>query len=330
MEPHYEASGRGADASRVTVVVPCFNAAPYVHATLTTVEHQTARGFQVLIFDDGSTDGSDEIGATFATRWPGARAVRRSENRGVCHTLNEALRLVSTDFTIVFSADDLMLPTLVEDALAAIDRLPHEYAAIAFPHLVGDAQARLVRDEHGEPKVEHLPDDVEAAQPGTLLPLLLVANRFPGIALFRTEVLRTLGYDETLRTEDWDLWCRLAAAYRIGVVGWPLFVYRDTPDSLNKRLRLSGQLAVDGAALRAKFVGQSTPIDSAVTERTRMELHILLVGGHREAARDVLRRLRAAGLNERFARERMLLCLPTWVVRRAAGSAQGVRRLGRR
>jgi cellulose synthase/poly-beta-1,6-N-acetylglucosamine synthase-like glycosyltransferase len=244
--------------------------------------------------------------------------------------LNDALPLVSTEFAIVFSADDVMVPSLVEEALAAIDRLPHDYAAIAFPHLFGDANGEVVRDERGEPRVQGLPDGVEAARPGDLLPMLLLANRFAGIALFRTSILRNLGYDEDLQIEDWDLWCRLASGYRIGVVEQPLFVYRNTPDSLDKRLRSSGQRAVEAAKLRAKFIGQSSAIDDAVAERTQLELHVLIVAGRRASAQEVLRLLRAAGLPERFVRERLLLRLPTWLVRRGVRAASALRRNLRR
>lgn len=327
MEEEYGALTERIGAARVTVVVPCYNAAPYLPAMFASLRAQTVGGFEVLLFDDGSSDGSADVAATFVEHWPGARVHRRRHNRGVCRTLNEAVQMVSTEFIIVFGADDVMLPSLVEDALAAIDRLSEEYAAVAFNHLVGDAEARIVSDERGEPKVVRADGDVEAAQPGELLPLLVVANRFASIALYRTEVVRTLGYDESLQMEDWYMWCRIAAGYRIGLVTWPLFVYRNTPDSLDKRLRVSGERQVEGAALRARYVGRTAAIDAAVTERTRVELHVLIAAGHREPALEVLRLLRAGGLDEKFRRERFLLRLPRWLIRLAVTNPRFVRRV---
>lgn len=326
MEEQYDPATGSVDASRVTVIVPCYNAAQYLPATLASIDDQTVQGFEIVLFDDGSADATYEVIATWAAATPGARAVRRDENRGVCRTLNEALQLVTTEFTIIFGADDVMLPHLVEDALRTIDRLAVHYAAVALIAIVGDADGVAEIDADGELRTFDSPKDVESAQPGELLPWLLVANRFASSALFRTEAVRRPGFDEALDIEDWDMWCQIASAYRIGTVSRPTYIYRNTPGSLDKRLKSSGRWYVNAAMLRAKWTRKSPEIDAAIAARTRTDLHILLAAERRAEAADVLRLLSDAGLSHRFHSERFMLRAPTWLLRPVLVVPQRIRR----
>lgn len=314
----------------VTVLVPCYNAAAYLPAMLASLGAQTTASFDVVFVDDGSTDDTFAIVSDFAARRSGAVVVRREANRGVCHTLNQGLTYVSTEFTIVFAADDIMLPDLVQDALETIARLGPNGVAAALPHYAGDADGNQRLDEHGAAIAVVPPAGVELVEPPGLLPLLLVGNRFAGVGIFRTKVIVGLGYDESLKMEDWDMWCRLAAAHRIGVAEKPLFLYRNTPSSLDKLLKQSGQRYVTGASIRAKFVGDGGPIDAAVIARTRVELNILITAGLRSEAAQVLRTLEGAGLPAAFRRQRLMMLFPTRVLRTAAAVPQLTRRLLRR
>lgn len=294
----------------VTVVVPCYNAAPYLPALFASMSEQTEQAFEVVFFDDGSSDATPMVLADLSAQRPGARVERRSDNRGVCCTLNAALVLVNTPYTIIFAADDVMLPRLVEVALAAIERHDHDVAAVAFPHVVGDDMAQPVLDEDGRPVVYAASPELAHAETSTVLETVLEANRFAGVALFRTEVIRSLGYDEELSIEDWDMWARIVARWRVVVASEPMFVYRNTADSLDKRLRRTGRRYVDAARLRAKFVGSSPSIDRMVVRRTKVDLHLLLSRGQKAETRAVLAVLRTAGLSEPFRRERLALLLP--------------------
>lgn len=321
---------RDAPQPPVTVLVPCYNAAAYLPAMLASLDAQTTAVFDVVFVDDGSTDETFAITTDFVARRAGAVVVRREENRGVCHTLNQGLKYVSTEYTIVFAADDIMLPDLIDEALKTIARLGPDGVAAALPHYAGDGDGNPRLDERGAAIAVVPPTGVELVEPPGLLPLLLVGNRFAGVGIFRTDVIEGLGYDESLRMEDWDMWCRLAAAHRIGVADKPLFVYRNTPLSLDKLLKQSGQRYVTGASIRAKFVGDGGPIDAAVIARTRVELNILITAGLRSEASEVLRILQGAGLPEAFRRQRLMLLLPTRGVRAAAAVPQLTRRLLRR
>lgn len=311
----------------MTVVVPCYNAAAFLADTLRSFDEQTLGGFEVLFVDDGSTDGTLGMVTDYARERPGTRVLHRPDNRGVCRTLNEGVAAVSTEFTVVFAADDVMLPNLMADALAAIDRSSERCAAVAFAHYAGTAEAEIRSGPDGSPEVRRPPAGADGLEPPGLLPLQLVANHLAGVALFRTDVLRGLGYDERSHIEDWDMWCRIVAAHPIAVADEPVFIYRDSPMSLDKRLKQSGQRSVAGAAVRAKFCGDGGPIDDAILRRTKMELHVLIAAGLRREARTVMRLLAEGGLRARFPVERAVMAVPTPVVRCLARLAQRARRL---
>jgi glycosyltransferase involved in cell wall biosynthesis len=315
---------------RVTVLVPCFNAAPYLPATLASFDAQTDQRFRVVLVDDGSTDGTWACITDYASRRDGVVTLHRDQNMGVCRSLNEGLASVETELTIVFGADDVMLPDLVEVTVATIDRLSPAVAAVAFPYMIGDEWGQPTRDDRGALRVEMPPASLVGVEPPGLLPALASVNRFAASALLRTSVLRSLGWDESLEIEDWRLWCRLATAHRIGVTDRAVFVYRDTPGSLDKRLRRSGKRLVESARIRAALVGDGGPIDAAVAARTRLELNILLSNGHRAQAYEVLEVLAAAGIPDRFRVQRALLRLPSWIGRRVTALPQRLRRLVRR
>ena len=104
----------------VSVVVPVYNAAPYLAACLDSVLAQTRPADEVVCVDDGSTDGSADVLAAYADR---VRAVRRP-HRGVAPTLNEAVALARGDRLAFLDADDLWAPEKLALQTAALDADP--------------------------------------------------------------------------------------------------------------------------------------------------------------------------------------------------------------
>ena len=78
---------------RVSVIIPAYNAAPYVRAAVESILGQSFRDFECIVIDDGATDGTGEI--LDAIPDSRLRVVHR-ENRGVVATRNEAIGLASS------------------------------------------------------------------------------------------------------------------------------------------------------------------------------------------------------------------------------------------
>lgn len=106
----------------VSVVIPLYNKAPYIARALASVITQTCQGFEVIVIDDGSTDGGAEI----VRRLDDTRIrVIRQENRGVSAARNRGIESARTDFIAFLDADDEWMPTHLEALLRLRDRSPH-------------------------------------------------------------------------------------------------------------------------------------------------------------------------------------------------------------
>ena len=90
----------------VSVVIPCFNARPWIEETLASVKAQTHRNLEIIVVDDGSTDGSaewlDEAGRRNVIQ------VIHQENRGAAAARNAGLSRASGEFIQLLDADDIL------------------------------------------------------------------------------------------------------------------------------------------------------------------------------------------------------------------------------
>jgi len=129
-------------APRWTVVIPFYNEAGFLEATLASLSAQTLRPFRVVLIDNGSTDRSPQIARAWARAQFGIEAVVVTEPQpGQVHALNRGLRLVTTQFVAVCDADTLYPPHYLAhgDALFAAS---HDGIVALLAHdAPADAQA---------------------------------------------------------------------------------------------------------------------------------------------------------------------------------------------
>jgi len=93
----------------VTVIVPVFNAASTLPEQLAALGRQTYPGrWEVVIADNGSTDGSTHVASEWARRLPDLRIVDCSDRRGPSHARNEGVRAARGDFIVACDADDVV------------------------------------------------------------------------------------------------------------------------------------------------------------------------------------------------------------------------------
>lgn len=195
----------------LSVVMPVRNAAPFLDACVKSILAQTFADFEFVIFDDGSTDGSSAMLASWAARDARVRVVRSDVSLGLVGSSNAAVRASLAPIAARMDADDVAHP----------DRLAEQHAILAREAdvvLVGtvfegiDASGRTVRS----------PDRWRLLRPSPFAP-------FPhGSIMFRRDAFDAIGgYDP--RTEYWedlDLFRRLAARGRVFVLPQALYRYR--------------------------------------------------------------------------------------------------------
>lgn len=110
----------------VSIIVPCYNAAPWLGAALESCLAQTGATLDIVVVDDGSTDDSLAIAHRFAPR--GVTVVAQP-NRGAAAARNRGLEVARGEFIQFLDADDLLAPGKIA---AQLDRAAREPAGTAF------------------------------------------------------------------------------------------------------------------------------------------------------------------------------------------------------
>lgn len=288
---------------RVSVIIPAYNAAPYVRAAVESILGQTFRDFECIVIDDGSTDGTGEI--LDAIPDPRLRIVHR-ENRGVVATRNEAIGLATSPLVAFMDADDVALPDRLALQVAAMD---------ARDGLVlYGGQAELI-DPVGRPlgpmpvPLDH--DRIDAANMSGKHAL------WNPSLMIRAEALEQVGgFDPHYRSaEDLDLWLRLAEIGEIAngpetVLRYRLHLQSAGHSERGLQRHFAWQAAKSAAARRGEAFDLAEPDRDGGPSRT--DIHAkwgwwALRGGHLSTARHyALAALRAEPL--RRDRWRLAYC----------------------
>jgi glycosyltransferase involved in cell wall biosynthesis len=204
----------------VTVLMAVHNAERYLREAVESILEQSFRDFELVVVDDGSTDGSRAILDTYEdTR---LRVLSSSENHGLTISLNRGLREARGTYVARQDADDISEATRLERQVAFLDDNPK----IA---LLGTAYHRI--DENGRRTGERtVPVDTESARWR-----LLFLNAFPHTSVMvRRAVLLEVGpYDERYRyAQDYELWSRIAALHDVAGLEDFLVSYRSSSTSM--------------------------------------------------------------------------------------------------
>jgi glycosyltransferase involved in cell wall biosynthesis len=128
---------------KLSVVMPVYNAAPYVRAAVDSVLEQLPDGAELICIDDGSTDGSWDILGTIND----ARVkTARQENGGAASARNAGLDVAQGEIVAFMDADDLALPGRFEIPLRALEE-DSSLAIVGAAARVIDPEGRALRDE---------------------------------------------------------------------------------------------------------------------------------------------------------------------------------------
>jgi len=198
----------------VSVIIPAFNCAAYVADAVESALNQTRPPAEVIVVDDGSTDGTDVVLRGFGSR---IRVVSQ-QNRGLPAARNAGVAVATGEWLAFLDADDLWLP----------EKLARQGAATADPRVALVYTDRFnIGDRGAHPEVQGQALDLYEGD--VFLPLLTSGNSVTASsAMVRASVFQSLGgFMEHLRSaEDWDLWIRIAEHHRVAVCREPLVCYR--------------------------------------------------------------------------------------------------------
>lgn len=200
---------------RVTVGISFHDEARWLGDAIRSVLAQTMTDFELLLVDDGSSDGSLEIAKSF--RDPRIAVFSDGARRYLPARLNELVRRARGELVARMDADDVSHPSRLERELAIMDARPSCDAVGTWAMLVDDDEQPL-----GVLEAARLPASLAVAVERGVLPHATM--------LARRTWLTAHPYDETLtRSEDRDLWCRTVESSTFQVLPEVLYVVRVSP-----------------------------------------------------------------------------------------------------
>ena len=200
---------------RVSVLMAVFNTAGYLQEALGSISSQSFTDFELVVVDDGSTDGSTRILEAFAAKEPRMRLIAR-ENRGLIATRNELLQTAKGALIAWMDSDDMSTPNRLALQVQRFDS-DHELVCLGgFAQCIDPRGALL--------NIERYPllhqDILLEQQKGG-------AMRFPTTMMRRDAAIGVGGFREPFRIgEDFDLCLRLSEAGFMANLPDTIYFYR--------------------------------------------------------------------------------------------------------
>lgn len=244
----------------VSIIVTLYNRARWVEAAARSVLAQTDKDLELLIVDDGSTDGSLGIARRLAREDPRVR-VFAEPHRGVVGTLKRAHELTNGEFIGWVDSDDLLVTDAVEKCRAVLGAQPR-VGLVYTDHVEIDEAGAFIR-EGTRSKIPYSRDAL-------LTDLMTFQFR-----LLRRSVFDACGgIDESFTAApDYDFCLRASEVTEFAYLPEPLYCYRMHEGSISSARQLeqiaNSQRAVENALTRRGLSGR---VRLKVTLRARFEL----------------------------------------------------------
>lgn len=265
---------RSVERPTVSVVMACFNAAPYLRASVRSALDQTLGDIELIIIDDGSTDGSVAIGQDLALSDRRVQFHRMERNGGPAVARNRALDLARGRFVAILDSDDLMHPDRLRRLVALADAVEADIVADDL----------IIFDDEDRSPPEGFFRGARARQGGWVgladyFRETVLYGRMPNLGFLKPLIRRDrlddngIRYDETLRiAEDDALIIRLlrtGARYR--TMPDAGYFYRKHGSSISHRLSLANveAMVLAGDRLAAELDDAPADVRRALARRNR-------------------------------------------------------------
>src|SRR5215218_5649179 len=212
----YTGATRGIDGSRpfsssrpeggkVSVVIPCYNQARFLGEAIRSVLCQGYTDLEIIVVDDGSEDGTEEVASGYAKEDPRVRLIRQ-ENRGLSAARNRGLAEASGEYVVFLDSDDRLLAKALEVGVRELESHP-ECAFVSGHYRPISAQG----DVYAVPRQNRVDGDRYLA--------LLRDNyiSMPASVMYKRWVFGEVGgFDGSVdAAADWDFYLRVARRFPI-------------------------------------------------------------------------------------------------------------------
>lgn len=213
----------------VSVLVVLYNHEGFIVQCLDSILNDPYPAKDIVVLDDGSTDGSAEaVERWFARnshRLKGQFRFRRRNNQGLCRSLNELVSLARGEYIVLVASDDLLLPGGIQARLNYLRERRDKLAVFADCVVIDTGGNLLYKsgiEELYRGRKKYLAHERLRASE------LIFRWCVPGpVFMAKKEAFRQVGgYDEDLLVEDWDFYMRLLSRNLLGFLDFPVAAYR--------------------------------------------------------------------------------------------------------
>lgn len=207
----------------ISIIIPNYNTAEFIAETLDSVLAQTFTDYEVIVINDGAPD-TEELKKVLEKYYERIIFVDKFENTGTSPTRNFAVTLTRGDYVCFLDADDIWMPTFLEELFAFL----HQNN---FGMVYADTEMFGVGYRAGESFLNYNPPQGEVSRRTLIEGKCIILPS--GSLIKKSEFEKTGGFDpKVLRTEDFDLWMRMIfQGTRIGFLRKILFKFRIRPGS---------------------------------------------------------------------------------------------------
>ena len=284
-------------------MIPAYNRRSYIRESLDSIFAQTFRDFEVIVVDDGSTDGTEEVLASYADRIQ----LLRQDNRGPSAARNLGVRHARGRWIAFQDSDDLSTPDHLEFLFGFVERNP-DYG------MVFANGGYLKGPEHGRETIVPRNRSRRVAAKGVTLRDLFEEGIFRvQTSLIAKSALEAVGgFDESICIgEDMDLAMRIWMRYPVAYLDKVVFLYRRHAGNLvgNNELRLLENIRVIEKLVRESPRAREIVGPARIARRIAYRYYRLAKSywkrGEREKARAAIRQavsLRPLSLKYRLYR----------------------------
>jgi len=241
----------------VSILMPAFNSESYINEAIDSILDQTYENIQLIIYDDGSTDGTRALIRDYID--PRVIGIFSDQNYGVVHARNAMIDRAEGKYIALMDSDDIAHPSRIEKQLAYLENNSCD--------VIGSAQL-VLNQKTG--KIKKSKDNFTDSDIRALLSIYCTLCN--SSVTMRSEILKKFKYDANFPfAEDYFLWARLAAAqYRFKNLSERLITYRIYPQQsslLSKERANIASMSVRRSYLAmlgisTKFTPQPLPIYS--------------------------------------------------------------------
>ena len=204
---------------KVSICIPTYNCETYIADAIKSALNQTYTNFELIVIDNHSTDGTEQIVRAIADSR--LRYFQNETNIGMVRNWNRCIQLAKSEYIVVLSADDQLLPSMVQKSVSVLEKNRNVGLVFSSCYHI---------DKKGEIIKKLQPYKNNEVFDGTAFLEHHILGNFvytPTVMVRKSCYEKLGGFDVALRhVFDWEMWLRIEMIYDVAYISEPLALYR--------------------------------------------------------------------------------------------------------